>query len=99
MHSSKPYRGIFTLHSRSDEQGNTLHSYKSLGAIPELLPNECLFTAKSPDEIVKVLNNIDKEYLTRNAERNFLKSDNYTEINLDKIRHQFFDKIKASIFN
>ena len=69
------------------------------GAIPELLPNECLFTAKSPDEIVEVQNNIDKEYLTRNAERNCLNSDSYTELNLDKIRHQFFDKIKASIFN
>ena len=67
--------------------------------IPELLEPQYIVERKSIDDIIKQLTSICKEKLTEQAVRNYNKSKEYGEAELDIKRNNFFERIKAHMIN
>lgn len=67
----------------------------NVGGIPELLPEECLFTSNNPQEIVEklrdILNNF--EYYEKYSDINYNKALEYRPEILEKRRVNFYDSI------
>ena len=62
-------------------------------AIPELIEPQFVTRRKSSDDIVKILDNANKEQLIEQAKKNFNEAKNYEEDKLNARRREFFDQI------
>lgn len=70
-----------------------------VGGIPELLDERCLFGTRrrNVDEIATLLRNLDKSDMVRQAERNFLVSQQYDRELLNKRRRDFLVEFREFV--
>ena len=67
------------------------------GGIPELLDSDFIFKNGAVDEICRLLENVNKNILLEQADRNFEKAKEYDSLLLDRKRADFLEKFKREI--
>lgn len=69
------------------------------GGIPELINEDCLIRRKDVRGIASLLEKIDTNFLTRNAQKNYTKSRRYQKERLDSERTCFYSQFKTFVEN
>lgn len=67
------------------------------GGIPELLGPDCVFPRKSVNAIAELLSRLDKEQMTRMAEKNFEHAKQFQKEILEKERYKFYSDFAKEV--